>query len=49
MQGSNLLLLDEPMNDLDVDTLHALEDAVLDLSGCAVIISHDRLVPEPRG
>ncbi len=42
MQGGNLLLLDEPTNDLDVDTLRALEEAVLDFSGCAVIISHDR-------
>ena len=42
LQGGNLLLLDEPTNDLDVDTLRALEDAVLDFSGCAVIISHDR-------
>jgi ATP-binding cassette ChvD family protein len=42
MQGGNLLLLDEPTNDLDVDTLRALEDAVLDFAGCAVIISHDR-------
>ncbi len=42
MQGGNLLLLDEPTNDLDVDTLRALEVAVLDFSGCAVIISHDR-------
>jgi ATPase subunit of ABC transporter with duplicated ATPase domains len=40
--GSNLLLLDEPTNDLDVDTLRALEDAILDFAGCAVIISHDR-------
>ena len=42
MEGGNLLLLDEPTNDLDVDTLRALEVAVLDFSGCAVIISHDR-------
>jgi ATP-binding cassette ChvD family protein len=42
MTGGNLLLLDEPTNDLDVDTLRALEDAVLDFAGCAVIISHDR-------
>jgi sulfate-transporting ATPase len=40
--GGNLLLLDEPTNDLDVDTLRALEEALLDFSGCAVIISHDR-------
>jgi len=40
--GSNLLLLDEPTNDLDVDTLRALEEALLNFAGCAVIISHDR-------
>ena len=42
MQGGNLLMLDEPTNDLDVDTLRALEEAVIDFSGCAAIISHDR-------
>ncbi|MFZ5834867.1 MAG: energy-dependent translational throttle protein EttA [Pseudomonadota bacterium] len=40
--GANLLLLDEPTNDLDVDTLRALEDALVDFAGCAMIISHDR-------
>jgi sulfate-transporting ATPase len=40
--GANVILLDEPTNDLDVDTLRALEDALLEFAGCAVIISHDR-------
>jgi energy-dependent translational throttle protein EttA len=40
--GHNVILLDEPTNDLDVDTLRALEDALLDFAGCAVVISHDR-------
>ncbi len=41
-RGSNVLLLDEPTNDLDIDTLRALEEAVLNYAGCAVVISHDR-------
>jgi len=41
-QGANVLLLDEPSNDLDVETLRALEEALLDFAGCAVVISHDR-------
>jgi ATPase subunit of ABC transporter with duplicated ATPase domains len=42
LKGSNLPLLDEPTNDLDVDGLRALEEALLGFAGCAVVISHDR-------
>ncbi len=40
--GANVILLDEPTNDLDVDTLRGLEEALADFPGCAVVISHDR-------
>jgi ATPase subunit of ABC transporter with duplicated ATPase domains len=40
--GANTILLDEPTNDLDVDTLRALEEALLEFAGCAVVITHDR-------
>jgi ATPase subunit of ABC transporter with duplicated ATPase domains len=40
--GANVILLDEPTNDLDVETLRALEEALLNFAGCAVVISHDR-------
>jgi ATPase subunit of ABC transporter with duplicated ATPase domains len=42
LQGGNVLLLDEPSNDLDVETLRALEDALLEFPGSAIVISHDR-------
>ena len=40
--GGNVILLDEPTNDLDVETLRALEDAIVNFAGCAMVISHDR-------
>jgi ATPase subunit of ABC transporter with duplicated ATPase domains len=42
LQGGNVLLLDEPSNDLDIETLRALEDALLEFPGCCLVISHDR-------
>ncbi|MGH8215821.1 MAG: energy-dependent translational throttle protein EttA, partial [Rhodanobacteraceae bacterium] len=42
LEGGNVLLLDEPSNDLDVETLRALEEALLEFPGCAIVISHDR-------
>jgi ATPase subunit of ABC transporter with duplicated ATPase domains len=42
IQGANMILLDEPTNDLDVETLRALETAILDFSGCVVVVTHDR-------
>ena len=42
LKGGNVLLLDEPSNDLDVETLRALEDALLEFAGCVLVISHDR-------
>ncbi len=46
--GGNLLLLDEPTNDLDVDTLRALEEALLDFAGCAVVITPRPVVSRPH-
>jgi len=45
-EGGNVLLLGEPTNDLDVDTLRALEDALIEFPGCVVVISHDRWFPD---
>jgi sulfate-transporting ATPase len=42
LKGGNVLLLDEPSNDLDVETLRALEDALIEFPGCVLVISHDR-------
>jgi energy-dependent translational throttle protein EttA len=42
LKGGNVLLLDEPSNDLDIETLRALEDALLEFAGCVLVISHDR-------
>ncbi|KJV71432.1 ATP-binding cassette domain-containing protein, partial [Orientia tsutsugamushi] len=40
--GANVILLDEPSNDLDVETLRALEEAILDFAGCVIVVTHDR-------
>ena len=47
ISGGNVLLLDEPSNDLDIETLRALEDALLEFAGCVLVISHDQMVLGP--